>query len=373
MPTLVEDLRRIEEALGAISKEHDTPKVRAALQRLKTAVEDAHKAFSGSWIGYHSHVYYKGLETPPPGANFSSQWGFQDRFSNDTVGEWVEVDGDKLLEHLKSHARSPSVEELIDIGTEAAEQSKDLREELLSILDACLSRSADEYLSKLKKLTQEARVLRAQDAINQYRPTGQFLCNDHAAMSGKQRVPPHILLQAQIETIESCLGIPKGLSAVARRASSHLGKKEQSKGIASKQGNKIFIGHGGSDAWRQLKDFLEDTLELEVDEFNRKPIAGFTNIARLSEMLDDAVIAFLVMTAEDEQKDGKLHARMNVIHEAGLFQGRLGFARAIIVLEEGCEEFSNIQGLGQIRFPPKKIKTAFQEIREVLERENIVT
>jgi hypothetical protein len=54
-----------------------------------------------------------------------------------------------------------------------------------------------------------------------------------------------------------------------------------------------------------------------------------------------------------------------------LFQGRVGFARAIIVLEEGCEEVSNIQGLGQIRFPPKKIKTAFQEIREVLERENI--
>jgi predicted nucleotide-binding protein len=39
---------------------------------------------------------------------------------------------------------------------------------------------------------------------------------------------------------------------------------------------------------------------------------------------------------------------MNVIHEAGLFQGRLGFERAIILLEDGCEEFSNIQGYGQI-------------------------
>jgi predicted nucleotide-binding protein len=40
---------------------------------------------------------------------------------------------------------------------------------------------------------------------------------------------------------------------------------------------------------------------------------------------------------------------MNVVHEAGLFQGRLGFTRAIIMLEEGCEEFSNIEGLGQLR------------------------
>ena len=29
-------------------------------------------------------------------------------------------------------------------------------------------------------------------------------------------------------------------------------------------------------------------------------------------------------------------ARMNVIHEVGLFQGRLGFERAIVLLEEGC-------------------------------------
>ena len=49
---------------------------------------------------------------------------------------------------------------------------------------------------------------------------------------------------------------------------------------------------------------------------------------------------------------------MNVIREAGLFQGRLGFTRAIVMLEEGCEEFSNIEGLGQIRFPNNNIKAA---------------
>jgi predicted nucleotide-binding protein len=47
-------------------------------------------------------------------------------------------------------------------------------------------------------------------------------------------------------------------------------------------------------------------------------------------MLDDAGIGFLILTAEDEQTDGKVQARMNVIHEAGLFQGRLGFTKAIV-------------------------------------------
>ena len=78
------------------------------------------------------------------------------------------------------------------------------------------------------------------------------------------------------------------------------------------------------------------------------------------------------MTAEDEQADGKIRARENVVHVVGLFQGRLGFTRAIVLLEEGCEEFSNIHGLGQIRFPKGNVSAKFEEIRAVLERENLI-
>ena len=125
--------------------------------------------------------------------------------------------------------------------------------------------------------------------------------------------------------------------------------------------------------WRELKDFIQDRVGLPWDEFNRVPVAGVANVARLSEMLDAAAIAFLVMTAEDEMASGMVQARMNVVHEAGLFQGRLGFARAIVVLEEGCQEFSNIAGLGQIRFPKGRISASFEEIRRVLEREGLIS
>jgi Predicted nucleotide-binding protein containing TIR-like domain len=54
-------------------------------------------------------------------------------------------------------------------------------------------------------------------------------------------------------------------------------------------------------------------------------------------------------TGKDETKDGKLLARQNVVHEAGLFQGKLGFTRAIILLEEVTEEFSNLAGLKRKR------------------------
>ncbi|MGX1106554.1 MULTISPECIES: nucleotide-binding protein [Bradyrhizobium] len=135
----------------------------------------------------------------------------------------------------------------------------------------------------------------------------------------------------------------------------------------------VFIGHGRSPLWRELKDFLETRLTLKVVEFNSVPTAGVATAERLTEMLQSASFAFLLMTAEDAQPDGKTRARENVVHEVGLFQGRLGFKRAIILLEDGCEEFSNIHGLGQIRFPKNAISSKFEEIRLVLEREKITS
>jgi predicted nucleotide-binding protein len=119
------------------------------------------------------------------------------------------------------------------------------------------------------------------------------------------------------------------------------------------------------------KGLLSERLNLPWDEFNRVAVAGLSNVTRLAQMLDHSCIAFLVMTAEDELCDGNHHARMNVIHEVGLFQGRLGFEKAIVLLEDGCEEFSNIQGLGQIRYP-KRASAIFEDIRRVLEREGVV-
>jgi predicted nucleotide-binding protein len=58
-----------------------------------------------------------------------------------------------------------------------------------------------------------------------------------------------------------------------------------------------------------------------------------------------------------------------VIHETGLFQGRLGFSRAIVLLEDGAEEFSNLAGIQQIRFAKSNIKETFGEVLAVLRRE----
>lgn len=137
-------------------------------------------------------------------------------------------------------------------------------------------------------------------------------------------------------------------------------------------GQKIFFGHGHSPVWKEFRDYVSHRLKLDWDEFNREATAGITTKERLEQMLDDASFAFLVMTAEDERADGSKSARANVIHEIGLFQGRLGFRRAIVLLEHGCEEFSNIHGVSQIRFEAGNAVAKFDEIRQTLEREGLL-
>jgi predicted nucleotide-binding protein len=145
----------------------------------------------------------------------------------------------------------------------------------------------------------------------------------------------------------------------------------EEKAVLNNTKSTVFIGHGHSSLWRELKDFLQDRLKLKYAEFNSESAAGTSTTERLDAMLNNAGFAFLVMTAEDEHADGSVHARDNVIHEAGLFQGRLGFKRAIILREESCQEFSNIHGLTQIVFPKGKISAIFEDVRKVLEREGI--
>ncbi len=159
-------------------------------------------------------------------------------------------------------------------------------------------------------------------------------------------------------------------SAVGRISAETDLRLEAAQQTHRSDGTNIFIGHGRSLVWHQLKAFLSDRLGFSCDEFNAQAVAGIPTTARLQELLDDAWFAFLVMTAEDLHADNTSHARENVIHEAGLFQGRLGFERAIILLEKDCSLFSNIHGLTHIEFPKGNIEPAFERIRQVLERED---
>lgn len=353
-------------------KSAELPKTQ--LDKLKEAADTVGRAWSGSWLGYHSRVYYNNLQSVPAGARFSKEWGFKDTYTfSETHGDWAEYEFDTVIEAVRELAGNPDIDKLQAEAEKTNEFFEEAQARLLSLFSPVQEELInDQYFKELVDKVKKLKVLSFSEIIQYFRPSGQQMSRDMTAIQAGLHTPPHIHILAQVALISQPYQACEELGKLARRAASHIENIQKKHKKQERIGTNVFIGHGQSPIWKDLKDFIQDRLHLPWDEFNRVPIAGFSNIARLSQMLDSAAIAFLIMTAEDEQVDGKLYARMNVVHEAGLFQGRLGFERAIILLEEGCEEFSNINGLGQIRFPKGNIKAVCEDIRRVLEREAII-
>lgn len=372
--TYVEQLRAAATELEHAASEY-TESDTSMLRRVIGAAGIFERAWSGSNFGFHSCIYYKNFEPPPPGAHFSSEWGLTSAV-NGTTGDWVEYDRDTVIRSVISRSGYVDLRltrrkaDHLRTAYESAQATTD------SVLSAYLQFSEDSYAADLKTKIEDLSIP-TEDALSQAllsRLSGaEMTSRDTVALRQGIRLAPHELLRVEARALQLPFEMAGELTTLIRRAADHIDRISQAPPTRARQvGTRVFIGHGRSLLWRELKDFVADRLDLPYDEFNRVPVAGTTNVDRLSEMLDNAAVAFLVLTAEDERADGSHVPRQNVVHEAGLFQGRLGFSRAIVMLEDGCEPFSNIDGLGQLRFPAGRISAVFEDIRRVLERESLI-
>lgn len=331
------------------------------------------RAFSGSWHGYHANVYYEGIQPPPPGNSFSPEWGLMDPYGNGTHG-WKEFSFEEVEKVVIEHIDDDFESQLMEASEQAKGVFQDTRNSLTTLIAVLIEGKKTEMLLEIQSEAREIEIpISKSELINHMSPKGTFMTRDTAALTQGTRVPPHIELETKFLSMRSPFVSHQSISRIARKLYKYMEMQDLTEVDNSGFGTKIFIGHGGSPVWRELKDFINDRLKLSWDEFNRESPAGLATKERLETLLENACFAFLVMTAEDEHKDGQLHARENVIHEIGLFQGRLGFRRAIVLYENGCAEFSNIHGLNQIRFLKGDIRAAFEEVRQVLEREGIIS
>lgn len=139
------------------------------------------------------------------------------------------------------------------------------------------------------------------------------------------------------------------------------------------QGSSVFIGHGRSPLWARLQVFLQNDLKLATLNYETESRVGDSIVPILKKMLDESGFAVLVLTAEDQTESGAKRARQNVVHEAGLFQGRLGFKKAILLVQGGIEDFSNIAGLQHIPFSGDHIEQTFYDLQRVLKREGLIS
>jgi len=372
--TIPAELSQIAADLRACATELAAKAIAEPAKRLEAVTNEFAAAWSGSFFGYHANIYYRDFKPPPPGDHFDIESGHKDVYGQHIrPGTWTEYAIGDLEREIRKRADIEGPEPFVQADRKARSRYEALQGRALSLLYRAQEKAPDDKFLEawIRKATES---IPSQESIaKNLGPRRQMQTRDSIAAQGGITVPVHLELQSYAVVLRALHDGCEALAQTLDVISGHLGHGErQSLSTAMNAGKKIFVGHGRSPVWRDLKDFLAERLNLEWDEFNRVSIAGVATVARLDQMLNDASFAFLVLTAEDQVDEDTVRARQNVVHEAGLFQGKLGFNRAIILLEDGCEEFSNIAGLGQIRFPKGNIAVAFEEIRRVLEREGII-
>ena len=350
--------------------------VHEQVQCLMDAIDDMNLSWSGSWLGYHSSLYIDGLRPQRPGEHFDTAWGMEYLPFNRTRGPSGDYTYDEIKDAIMSRAGITDLSQIVEAADAARRAIDEAKERLIPLFDALLSAQGDKTIQGLRDDIDKACPLSRETWLRSKMPR-QVMSNDRVAMDQfLQGWPPplHLGLEAWLVSATSCGQQAGQVARFARRTEQYLKQRDRLRrgGHMPQAYRRIFIGYGRSPLWRELQGFIQNRLKMEYDEFNRESTTGLPISERLEIMLDHAGFALLVMTAEDEHADATRHARENVVHEAGLFQGRLGFRRAIILLEEGCAEFSNIVGLSQIRFPKGNIRACFEDVRAVLEREGLL-
>ena len=322
---LSDDLTRIIDRLDRMIARAKDSSIQELIARLEKATEEIGKAWSKSPFGYHSNIYYDGLKKPPLGVFFNPNRDLMRAFGRRTHEGWKEHDPDQVEATVYRLAGNPNMEMVRKLDNEAKDEFNDCRMNVLSILETEMVGHSDAFLTGLKNAAGGLSIISNGEMWERIGILPAPMPQDAAALEQGVKVPPHLYAQSEVESLKSTLKIMESLAQIARQAKAHISRQEIHRRDGEMLERKVFIGHGRSPVWRELKEFITERLNLPVDEFNRVPVAGITNVDRLSQMLDAASIAFLIMTGEDEQSDGKWQARMNVVHEAGLFQGRLGF------------------------------------------------
>ncbi|MGV9313758.1 PfkB family carbohydrate kinase [Streptomyces sp. NPDC003691] len=121
----------------------------------------------------------------------------------------------------------------------------------------------------------------------------------------------------------------------------------------------VFIAHGRNPDWLAVKAFVEQRFGLPVYSFESNSWGSRPVTEALQEYLQRCTFAICVMTAEDTTEEGLRIARQNVIHEIGLFQGRHGFDRVLVLAEEGCPSLPDESTARTATFPRHAVDKAF--------------
>jgi hypothetical protein len=129
-----DELLAIADREGTLSTSCDDPSVKDPIDAMENAAKRIGKAWSGSWLGYQSHVYYDGLKPAPAGAHFSSEWGFENMgwLDGATTGDWEELSAEQIETSISEPSHNPDFDLARELVARVAKQFENDKSEVAS-------------------------------------------------------------------------------------------------------------------------------------------------------------------------------------------------------------------------------------------------
>jgi len=287
---------------------------------------------SHSWFGDHSSTYFRGFQPPLPGQSFDVEWGFIPGFHGSRNPGWQICSRDEILFFLFHDIGESIFHEMRSSAEELTTKFCEVGDQALDVMELLSKQGNLQTLARYsQRMESEFKPYKIVDFINSRLKSTPRMTRDSEEIAKVRIVPIQVQHLAAFQSLASNRSRLREMASTLRNVIESISLQEAEQ-LDPNKSTSVFIGHGRSAQWRILKDFIGERLDLQYEEFNRISVAGINTQERLTEMLDRCGFAFLVLAGEDLHGDGSLHARENVIHEAGLFQGRLGWRKAIVLL-----------------------------------------
>lgn len=192
-------------------REELAQKLEPRFQAFHKIVGELGPSHSGSWLGYHSELYYQGFQRPPPRHRFNVEWG-----AMRLAGPWMETSFDEVREAIEKELGF-TLDNLFDEVNPLRDEAKQFLDELLFQVSPLRDRPGFEAETKLlDDLDGMSWGFSAED-FAKYQMPKNYMTHDTRAAAEGPRAPPHIMLDANVMAIQSRLTSVKEFCKNARR------------------------------------------------------------------------------------------------------------------------------------------------------------
>lgn len=217
------DLFQIANEAGEALAQARSPALVKSVSSLRSAAEQARRAWSGSNLGYHATVYYADLQPPPPGVQFSPEWGLMDRWpTHQPDPGWQATDYDAVVNEIIRRAGSPDIRALETKLTSIRSAFSSLKERVISLLIAAKSQADDPFLDRKLNQIEALEVMDVERAESTLAESGVGWSRDSTAVTqGRRAVPHQGVLAIAVSATSTTTGLDT-LEKAVREAALHL-------------------------------------------------------------------------------------------------------------------------------------------------------